>query len=89
MTTLMSAHNSNGCIGRCDAKCYNATQPECHCICNGANHGTGESQATDNTRDIINERVNLARLLPTLSKVLTFNSHVNQLELFSCQTPKP
>ena len=89
MTTLISVHNSNGCLGRCDAKCYNATQPECTCICNGANHGAGLSQATVNTREIIKERVNLARLLPILSKSLTFKSHVNQLELFSCQPPKP
>lgn len=41
MATLMSWHNSDGCKGRCDAKCHNATQPECDCMCGGAYHGAG------------------------------------------------
>ena len=24
MTTLISVYNSEGCVGRCDARCYNA-----------------------------------------------------------------
>lgn len=52
MTTLISAHNSEGCIGRCDAKCYNATTPECDCICGGMNHGAGIVQAADNTSEL-------------------------------------
>lgn len=24
---------------RCDAKCYNAKEPKCNCICGGRNHG--------------------------------------------------
>ena len=52
MSTLIAAYNSEGCIGRCDAKCYNATYPECDCICGGANHGVGIQQAIDNTREL-------------------------------------
>jgi hypothetical protein len=52
MATLLAAHNSEGCIGRCDAKCYNAESAECHCICGGANHGVGYKQAVDNTREM-------------------------------------
>jgi hypothetical protein len=37
--TLISAFNSDGCIGRCDAKCHDAEEPECHCICGGHYHG--------------------------------------------------
>jgi hypothetical protein len=37
MTTLIAAYDSEGCIGRCDAKCHNATSPDCHCICGGRN----------------------------------------------------
>jgi len=48
--TLMSFYTSEGCIGRCDAKCYQAHQPVCHCICGGANHGVGVQQATEHTR---------------------------------------
>jgi hypothetical protein len=47
---LMSVYTSGGCIGRCDAKCYNAHEPICDCLCGGANHGAGLQQATENTR---------------------------------------
>jgi hypothetical protein len=48
--TLIAVYISEGCIGRCDAKCYAATEPECECICGGANHGAGLAVAIDNTR---------------------------------------
>ena len=47
--TLISAHNSEGCAGRCDARCYDATQTECDCICGGSNHGKGQAHAIENT----------------------------------------
>lgn len=56
MATLISQHNSDGCVGRCDAKCYNAKGRECDCICGGKNHGVGLKQAVENT-------VNLAETL--------------------------
>jgi hypothetical protein len=37
---------------RCNAKCYNARGPDCHCPCNGVNHGVGKEQAHDNARKI-------------------------------------
>lgn len=46
MTTLISAGNSEGTYGRCDAKCYNAESGNCHCICGGMNHGKGLAEAT-------------------------------------------
>lgn len=52
MATLIAAYNSSGCIGRCDAKCYNATDPDCTCICGGMNHGAGVAKAADNTREM-------------------------------------
>lgn len=55
MTTLIAAYNSDGCIGRCDAKCYNATAPECNCICGGRNHGAGLKQAMENTCELADE----------------------------------
>lgn len=45
MTTLIEFRNSQGVIGRCDAKCYQAEQPHCECICGGRNHGAGLDQA--------------------------------------------
>ena len=52
MTTLIAIYTGDGCIGRCDAKCYNAWGPECHCICRGGNHGAGKQDAIDNTREL-------------------------------------
>ena len=49
--TLIAVYNSDGCVGRCDAHCYEATHPHCECICGGANHGAGLKQAQDNTRE--------------------------------------
>jgi hypothetical protein len=39
-------------VGRCDAKCYDAKEPDCDCICGGKNHGAGLHQARDNTREL-------------------------------------
>jgi hypothetical protein len=52
MTALIAAYTGDGCAGRWDAKCYNAWGPECHCICQGANHGAGKQEAIDNTREL-------------------------------------
>jgi len=52
MTTLIAIYTGDGLMGRCDAKCYNAWGPECHCICQGGNHGAGKQEATDNTREL-------------------------------------
>ena len=41
MTTLISFSSSSGQQGRCDAKCYDAKESECDCICGGRNHGAG------------------------------------------------
>jgi hypothetical protein len=53
--TLIAVYTHDGdggsrCIGRCDAKCYTATEPACDCICGGANHGAGLASAIENTR---------------------------------------
>jgi predicted RNase H-like HicB family nuclease len=50
MTTLIAVYNSDGCVGRCDAKCYDAIEPECTCVCGGMNHGAGRSKAMGNTQ---------------------------------------
>lgn len=51
MTVLLAVYNSEGCVGRCDARCYNATEHVCECICKGANHGVGKAQAIAQTTD--------------------------------------
>jgi len=55
--TLIAVYNSSGCIGRCDAKCYEAQLPECECVCGGVNHGAGLAKAMDNTRELAEEWV--------------------------------
>jgi hypothetical protein len=52
MATLIAVYNSEGCVGRCDAKCYQAHEPACNCICRGKNHGAGVQQATRNTEEL-------------------------------------
>lgn len=37
--TAITYYTSSGTEGRCDAKCHDAQEPECHCICGGALHG--------------------------------------------------
>lgn len=49
MTTLIAVYNSVGCVGRCDAKCYDAIHQHCDCICGGMNHGAGRLRAAANT----------------------------------------
>ena len=61
MTALIAVYTGDGCIGRCDAKCYNAWGPECHCICQGANHGAGKQEAIDNTRELAESWLEQAR----------------------------
>ena len=51
MSTLIAVYDTTGtCIGRCDAKCHDAHDPNCDCICGGENHGVGRDQALTNTR---------------------------------------
>jgi len=57
MATMIAVYDSNGCIGRCDAKCHEAEQPECDCICGGVNHGVGQKQAEINTRSMVEEKL--------------------------------
>lgn len=52
MTALISVRNSDGEVGRCDAKCYNAKTANCNCVCGGKNHGAGLKQAMENTREL-------------------------------------
>lgn len=48
MATLIAVYNSEGLVGRCDARCYNADGGRCECICGGANHGKGHAKAAEN-----------------------------------------
>jgi hypothetical protein len=54
MATLITYGNSEG-TRRCDARCHDATEPNCDCICGGRNHGVGLKQAEKNTRELAEE----------------------------------
>lgn len=73
--TLIAIYNSDGCVGRCDAKCYNASEPGCDCICGGMNHGAGKAQAIANTREQLIDRLKAQGELEIAKEVA-------QLELF-------
>lgn len=47
--TLLSVYNSEGCVGRCDARCYGAKHAGCDCVCGGRNHAKGKKLAIENT----------------------------------------
>jgi hypothetical protein len=52
VTALIAVFTGDGCVGRCDAKCYHAWGPERHCVCRGGNHGAGKQEAIDTTREM-------------------------------------
>lgn len=61
MVTLISMHNSEGEVGRCDAKCYGAEHDECDCVCQGRNHGAGRQAAEQNTAELAESWMEHAR----------------------------
>jgi len=83
MVTLISWSTSGGEQGRCDAKCYEATGPDCDCICGGRNHGAGQDQAIENTRELA------ATMIAEYAEAYAwpeFQSSVNQ-DIFQLQLP--
>lgn len=58
MATAIAIYTSSGCVGRCDAKCHDAHEPACDCICGGRLHGVGAARAIAiNTADFLGELV--------------------------------
>lgn len=57
MTTVIAVYNSDGCVGRCDAKCHYATSPACDCICGGRLHGTRGRAVEQNTRELLGDEL--------------------------------
>ena len=56
MTTAIAVYNSEGVVGRCDARCHDATSSTCRCICGGRLHGVGGEYAIAlNTRDVFGD----------------------------------
>lgn len=57
MATIFSVRNSDGCVGRCDAKCHEATGFDCKCICGGAFHGVGSEIAWEDRKLLIDDEI--------------------------------
>jgi hypothetical protein len=57
MTTAIAVYNSDGCVGRCDARCHYATTAHCDCICGGRLHGAGDAALDRNTRDLLGDDI--------------------------------
>jgi hypothetical protein len=54
VTTAIAVYNSEGCVGRCDAKCHQAAPgTPCDCVCGGRLHscGTSDGAILKNTTD--------------------------------------
>ncbi|KKN23246.1 hypothetical protein LCGC14_0906910 [marine sediment metagenome] len=81
MTTLLALYNRHGCVGRCDAKCFNAKTDICTCVCGGMNHSVGLAMAYKNTQDHCQELIDGAKKFHTLSRI-TFPLGIDQQQLF-------
>ncbi|MGK7344991.1 MAG: hypothetical protein ACNS63_04205 [Candidatus Nitrospinota bacterium M3_3B_026] len=57
MTTLIAVYDSDGLVGRCDARCHDATTAHCNCVCGGMNHGAGAERALENTREYAKDMI--------------------------------
>lgn len=60
--TLLNWGDSEGTKGRCDARCHNATQLTCNCMCGGRYHGAtyrrgGLAQAIEQYHEEVAERI--------------------------------
>lgn len=83
MSCLIYVSNSDGCVGKCDANCYNATGPECDCICGGKNHGVGLAQAKENTRELADKMIDeYCAKTGVDKKDIVVNPEIYQLQLF-------
>lgn len=83
MSTLIYQSNGDHCTGKCDANCYDAKNPVCDCVCGGRNHGVGLKQATENTREYIDEIIEELKNKPDAATLETFiNPEIYQLKLF-------
>jgi hypothetical protein len=49
--TVMSWYDSSGLRGRCDARCHEAAEPFCDCMCGGAYHGSSRNGTFEKVRE--------------------------------------
>jgi len=56
MTTI-TVYCNGVAVGRCDARCHEAKNAECNCICGGAYHGVGTKAAIEDRFDLSAEEI--------------------------------
>lgn len=57
MATIIAVYKGSDLVGRCDARCHEAKEPECHCICGGAYHGVGSVSAAAGRFDLTDDEI--------------------------------
>lgn len=62
MSSLLTVINHRGPQAHCGSACYNATSPQCDCVCGGENHGRGFAAADLHTA------INAQRLAQTFAR---------------------
>jgi len=82
VTTIYSVYNSDGCLGRCDAKCHEAKGEECNCICGGVMHGVGSKIALEDRKYLTDEDILENVQDRNVDGSLRVYCPVHQLELF-------
>lgn len=65
MVSLLIWRRGGDVVGRCDARCYLASRPECDCVCGGANHRAGLDRAIAQTREHADRWIARARAAGT------------------------
>lgn len=81
--TLIEVRGGDGSLrGRCDSRCYNATTPDCDCVCGGRNHGKGLEKAAEQTHDMYEQWVEeYAKRLGLTDYSVGLAVQLHQLEL--------
>ncbi len=77
MPDLITVYDSEGKkMGICGSSCYEATKPDCDCICGGKNHGIGFSAAMAQTAEITET---------IIAKGTDAHNEAKDLKLVECQ----
>lgn len=80
--TLLIVKDSNGVVGRCDARCYDAKQERCRCVCGGRNHGKGLATAIEVTSKMVLEEFKTEELSASATGDLIVSRRPIQRNLF-------
>jgi len=57
MATTITIYCNGKIVGRCDARCHEAVNSDCHCVCGGAYHGVGSAAAIEDRFDLTDQEI--------------------------------